>query len=117
METWQKAGLISNDEREEAMGRQLRPWMFGLCAALTAAMPAAGDEAPKRGGILTYVIPADAPPSFDAHRETTLATGRSGAPFFRVLMRRDQQKPGCTTEFVCELCTGVQQPTHRSKSC
>ncbi len=33
-----------------------------LCAAGFAA-PAAADEEPKRGGTLTYMIPADAPPS------------------------------------------------------
>ena len=98
------------------MGRQLRPWMFGLCAALTAAMPAAGDEAPKRGGILTYFIPADAPPSFDAHRETTFATVQSAAPFYSVLIRVDPQNPGSTTDFVCDLCTEVPQPTDGGKT-
>src|SRR6516164_5453836 len=49
-------------------------------AALTTA--AVADEEPKRGGILTYMIPADAPPSFDAHREETYATIHSAAPFY-----------------------------------
>ena len=40
------------------------PGALGRLAALAA--PAAADEAPKRGGTLTYMIPADAPPSFDA---------------------------------------------------
>ena len=31
--------------------------------------PATADEAPKYGGTLTYMIPADSPPSFDAQRE------------------------------------------------
>jgi peptide/nickel transport system substrate-binding protein len=30
-------------------------------------------ETPKRGGILTYVVPAE-PPSFDGHREATSGT-------------------------------------------
>ena len=51
------------------------------------------DETPKRGGILTYMIPADAPPSFDAHRETTYATVHSTAPFYSVLIRLDPEHP------------------------
>ena len=43
-----------------------------LATALTAA-PAAAENI-KRGGILTYMIPADAPPSLDGHKENTYAT-------------------------------------------
>ena len=46
-------------------------WAAGLAVALTAAAPAMADEAPKYGGTLTYMIPADSPPSFDAQREET----------------------------------------------
>ncbi len=45
----------------------------GLVAALALAMPAAAEEMPKRGGTLTYMIPEDSPPSFDAQREETYA--------------------------------------------
>jgi peptide/nickel transport system substrate-binding protein len=38
---------------------------------ISNSTPAA--DTPKYGGTLTYMIPADAPPSFDAHRETTYA--------------------------------------------
>ena len=51
------------------------------------------DETPKHGGILTYMIPADAPPSFDGHRETTYATVHSTAPFYSVLIRLDPEHP------------------------
>ena len=40
-------------------------------------MPEAAAETPKRGGTLTYMIPADAPPSFDGHREATFALGHT----------------------------------------
>src|SRR5215475_5475969 len=87
----------------------------GLCLLLgsTAAAAAAGDEeAPaKRGGILTYTIPADAPPSFDAHREGTFATLHAVAPFYSVLIRINPQNPSSTTDFVCDLCTSMAQPT------
>ncbi len=95
------------------------------CAGLTALLilimaggaSAAGDEeAPKRGGILTYMIPADAPPSFDGHREGTFATLQSMAPFYSVLIRINPENPSSTTDFVCDLCTGVPQPTDGGKT-
>ena len=46
-----------------------RFWAASFAVALAAATPAMADEAPKYGGILTYMIPADSPPSFDAQRE------------------------------------------------
>ena len=88
----------------------------GFVAALAVAMPAAGEETPKRGGILTYVIPADAPPSFDAHRELTYATIHSAAPFYSTLIRINPQNPGSTTDFVCDLCTEMPQPTDNGRT-
>ena len=46
----------------------------GVAILLSIGLPAAAAETPKRGGTLTYMIPADAPPSFDGHREATFAT-------------------------------------------
>jgi len=47
----------------------------GLGVALAApSQPATAADTPKPGGTLTYMIPADAPPSFDGHREETYAT-------------------------------------------
>ena len=62
---------------------------FAVMTLMVAALPTlpARAEAPKLGGTLTYVIAADAPPSFDAHREATFATVYSGAPFYSVLIR------------------------------
>ena len=48
---------------------------------LLVGLPAALAKTPKRGGTLTYMIPADAPPSFDGHREATFATVHAVAPF------------------------------------
>src|SRR5213078_2257795 len=83
--------------------------------ALTTAVPQAAAEAPKRGGTLTYMIAADAPPSFDAHREATFATVYSGAPFYSVLIRANPDDPG-KTEFVCDLCTEMPQPRDGGKT-
>src|SRR5499433_1647903 len=91
-------------------------WAAGLGVALVAAAPAMADEAPKYGGILTYMIPADAPPSFDAHREGTFATVHSAAPFYSVLIRVDPNNPSSTTDFVCDLCTAMPQPTDGGKT-
>jgi peptide/nickel transport system substrate-binding protein len=79
-------------------------------ALLGAAWPALA-ETPKRGGTLTYLIPADAPPTFDGHREGTFATLHTVAPFYSVLIRVNPQNPSSTTDFVCDLCTALPQPT------
>src|SRR5262249_51988268 len=86
-----------------------------LCIA-TAAAPAAAGETPKRGGTLTYMIPADAPPSFDGHRETTFATVQAAAPFYSVLIRVNPDNPSSTTDFVCDLCTEMPKPTDDGKT-
>ena len=91
-------------------------WAAGLVAAFATAAAAAtasasDEEAPKRGGTLTYMIPADAPPSFDGHREGTYATLHAVAPFYSVLIRINPENPSSTTDFVCDLCTAMPQPT------
>jgi peptide/nickel transport system substrate-binding protein len=88
----------------------------GLAAAALLALPAGADETPKRGGILTYVIPADAPPSFDGHREETYATIHSIAPFYSVLIRADPMNPGDSSDLVCDLCTEMPKPTDGGKT-
>ena len=63
-------------------------WAAALGAALAAAAPAMADEAPKYGGILTYMIPADSPPSFDAQREETSAVAVCCSKASRVSVKR-----------------------------
>jgi peptide/nickel transport system substrate-binding protein len=46
-------------------------FVLGMLALLVLAMPARADDTPKHGGTLTFMIPADAPPSLDGHKETT----------------------------------------------
>ena len=93
------------------MKADLRMVALGFIALAGAVAPAAADETPKRGGILTYMIPADAPPSFDGHRETTYATVHATAPFYSVLIRLDPNDPSNVTKFVCDLCTEMPAPT------
>src|SRR5882762_5632303 len=84
--------------------------------ASTPSAFAAADEAPKRGGTLTYLIPADAPPSFDGHRESTYATVHSVSPFYSVLIRINPLNPASTDDFVCDLCTEMPKPTDDGKT-
>ena len=93
-----------------------RFWAASFAVALAAATPAMADEAPKYGGILTYMIPADSPPSFDAQREETYATIHSAAPFYSVLLRINPDDPESTTDIVCDLCTELPQPTDGGKT-
>jgi peptide/nickel transport system substrate-binding protein len=107
--------------RGERIGRAVKSLAasFGAMVLVAAAfleIPASADEEPKRGGTLTYMIPADAPPSFDGHRESTYATVHSVAPFYSVLIRVDPQNPADITRFVCDLCTEVPKPRDDGKT-
>ncbi len=88
----------------------------GLLCLLVAVSPARADDTPKRGGTLTYMIPADAPPSLDGHKETTYATVHATAPFYSVLIRINPMNPSSTTDFVCDLCTEMPKPTDDGKT-
>ena len=89
---------------------------MALLVAALFAEPTAAGETPKPGGTLTYLIAADAPPSFDAHREGTFATVYSAAPFYSVLIRVDPNNPGSTADFVCDLCTEMPRPSDATAS-
>jgi peptide/nickel transport system substrate-binding protein len=90
------------------MYRLIVAWMAVLLP-LTSQVFAA--DTPKHGGILTFMIPADSPPSFDGHREATFATIHAVAPFYSVLIRANPENPAVTTEFVCDVCTEIPAPS------
>ncbi len=94
----------------------VRWWTLGLAALVMAGSAMAAPETPKHGGTLTYLIPADAPPSFDGHREGTFATLHATAPFYSVLLKINPANPGSATDFVCDLCTELPQPTDDGKT-
>jgi peptide/nickel transport system substrate-binding protein len=94
---------------------RVQRWL-AIAALFMLSLPAVAAEEPKRGGTLTYLIPADAPPSFDGHRETTYATVHSVSPFYSVLIRINPENPSSTTDFVCDLCTAIPQPTDGGKT-
>jgi peptide/nickel transport system substrate-binding protein len=91
-------------------------WAAGLGVALVVTAPARAEETPKYGGTLIYMIPADAPPSFDAQREETYATIHAAAPFYSALIRINPDNPGSTTDIVCDLCTAMPKATDGGKT-
>ncbi len=92
-------------------------WRTGFAAALGTLMTfGAMAQAPKKGGVLTYMIPADSPPSLDGHRETTFATVHATAPFYSVLIRINPENPNSPTDFVCDVCTAMPKPTDDGKT-
>ena len=95
----------------------MRRW-FAACVTiiLSLGLPALADDTPKHGGTLTFMIPADSPPSFDGHRENTFATIHSVAPFYSVLIRANPENPADTTEFVCDVCVEIPKPTDGGRS-
>ena len=93
------------------MRREPRLWACALGLACACAIPAMAEQTPKYGGILTYMIPADSPPSFDAQREETYATIHSAAPFYSTLIRINPMNPGSATDLVCDLCTEMPKPS------
>jgi peptide/nickel transport system substrate-binding protein len=78
--------------------------------------PGPAAETPKRGGTLTYMIAADAPPSLDGHREQTFATIHPAAPFYSLLIRINPENPASSDDFVCDLCTEMPKPTDGGKT-
>jgi peptide/nickel transport system substrate-binding protein len=98
------------------MASRLRIGIAGLGAALAFTVPAALAETPKHGGTLTYMIPADGPPSLDGHREGTYATIHITAPFYSVLIRVNPENPASSTDFTCDLCTAMPQPADGGKT-
>jgi peptide/nickel transport system substrate-binding protein len=96
------------------MGRTFwRATLLAMSVVASLGLPAMADETPKRGGILTYMIPADAPPSFDAQREETYATIHAAAPFYSTLIRANPMDPG-SPDMVCDLCIEMPKPTENN---
>jgi peptide/nickel transport system substrate-binding protein len=87
-----------------------------LTLLLALATPATAAETPKRGGTLSFMIPADSPPSFDGHRENTFATIHAVAPFYSVLIRANPDNPADVTQFVCDACTNIPAPTDAGRT-
>ncbi|MEK9775608.1 MAG: ABC transporter substrate-binding protein [Quisquiliibacterium sp.] len=95
--------------RIKALGAVVAGLALGVGASTSAL------AAPKKGGTLKFVVPAE-PPSLDGHKETTFALVHPVRPFYSVLIRVNPDNPSSTTEFVCDVCVGqVPQPTDGGK--
>src|SRR5262249_21733230 len=46
----------------------------------------------------------------------SFATLHAAAPFYSVLIRVNPENPSSTTDFVCDLCTEMPQPTDGGKT-
>jgi len=94
------------------MRQRRQVWLAAaFLAAAIGLSPAAAEETPKHGGTLTFLIPADSPPSFDGHKESTYATVHAFAPFYSTLIRINPDNPGSTTDIVCDLCSEMPKPS------
>ncbi len=91
----------------------MRHLLVSFIAALflSLSLAASAADTPKRGGTLTYMIPADGGPSLDGHKETTYAVLHATAPFYSTLIRVNPDNPASATDFVCDLCTEMPAPT------
>ena len=87
---------------------------FGFIGVLVLSSLGMAAEQPRRGGILTFVVPAE-PPSYDGHRETTFALIHPIAPFYSLLIRVNPNNPSSPTDFVGDLALEVPKPTNGGK--
>jgi peptide/nickel transport system substrate-binding protein len=88
---------------------------LGAAVALGLSFPAAAEETPVRGGVLSFVVGSKIP-SFDAHQETTFGMIHPIRPFYSLLIRINPDNPQSTTDFVCDLCEGKFETAADGKS-
>ena len=65
-----------------------RALLAALLALAGLASPARAQEAPRHGGELVFLVPAE-PPSYDGHREESFALMHPAAPHYNTLLRVD----------------------------
>ena len=84
---------------------------MGAGVVLGASGSSKAAEKPKYGGILNFIVAAEAP-SYDGHKETTFAMVHPTRPWYSLLIRVNPQNPSSPTDFQCDLCTGkIPEPT------
>ena len=77
--------------REEFRGKISAGMIFPVILfCVFAGVALAAEEKPQYGGTLTYAVGA-APPSYDAHRESTYAVIHPIAPHYSLLLKFDQK--------------------------
>jgi peptide/nickel transport system substrate-binding protein len=76
--------------------------VVGAGVALSGAF---AEAAPKRGGILNFVVGSKIP-SYDGHKESTFGMIHPIRPFYSTLIRVNPDNPSSPTDFVCDICEG-----------
>jgi len=79
--------------------------IFAAVGASVALSGAFAEAAPKRGGILNYVVGSKIP-SYDGHKETTFGMIHPIRPFYSTLIRVNPDNPADPSDFVCDVCEG-----------
>jgi peptide/nickel transport system substrate-binding protein len=87
------AEALGLDQRAGGVMRRITIWSLVLLPLWPSL--ARATEAPRHGGELTFVVPAE-PPSYDAHREETFALIHPAAPHYNTLLRVDPSDPSGT---------------------
>jgi len=104
MEKW-------NKEVPWFTGKETKMTQLTTKLALTALIGAGlvigsiAEAAPKRGGVLNYVVGSKIP-SYDGHKETTFGMIHPMRPFYSTLIRVNPSNPSSPTDFVCDVCEG-----------
>ena len=101
-------------KRHEDLELDVRTLAAGGAGGRVRVGVAGPGRAPKKGGILKFVVP-DEPPSFDGHKETTFALIHPIAPFYSTLIRVNPDDPA-KNEFVCDLCTEMPKAADGGKT-
>src|SRR5215472_2712107 len=70
------------------VGRSLAVLVCIGLVSFARTSPSLGQDKPRYGGELVFVVAAE-PPSFDAHREETFGMLHPGAPHYNTLLRVD----------------------------
>jgi peptide/nickel transport system substrate-binding protein len=77
--------------------------IVGIAFALGAVTVSVA--APKKGGILNFVVGSKIP-SYDAHIESTFGMIHPIRPFYSLLIRVNPDNPADPTDFLCDACEG-----------
>src|SRR6267143_6208743 len=64
---------------------------------------------PSDVGVVQQISADDYMPAYN--REATFATVHAVAPFYSVLVRVNPENPASTTDFVCDVCTEIPEPS------
>jgi peptide/nickel transport system substrate-binding protein len=87
---------------------------FAALAALPLALSPGEAQAPKKGGILKFVVSGEFP-TMDGHRENTFALIHPLAPFYSTLVRVEPENPN-SGNYACDLCAEMPEPSDGGKT-